>query len=67
MNMNNLLHRLYMVRNAEFSPHHQRMCVLGYLGAMLEVDKIEWDEYLRLAFLADNACKYREMDLQNAL
>jgi hypothetical protein len=66
MNMNNLLQRLRMVRNAEFNPHAQRMCLIGYIGAMLELEKITWEEYSRITDLADNACHQRRLENQNA-
>jgi len=52
MDMESLKHRLSMVRNAEFNAHAQRMCVIGYIGAMLEMNKITWPEYDRITTLA---------------
>lgn len=66
MDMESLKHRLSMVRNAEFNAHAQRMCVIGYIGAMLEMDKITWPEYDRITTLASNACEYRKKELDNA-
>jgi len=63
MDMDSLKHRLHMVRNAEFNAHAQRMCVVGYIGAMLEMSMITWTEYQRISAMADNACAYRRKEL----
>jgi hypothetical protein len=67
MNIESLLKRLWLVRNAEFNAHAQRMCVLGYLGAMLEMEKITYDEYNKILDLANNACQNRRMETCNAI
>lgn len=67
MNMKNLLARLYRVRNAPADPHAQRMCVLGYLGAMNEMNAINGRQYMIASDIADNACAYRRKELDGAL
>jgi len=67
MDTDKILARLQMVRNAEFDAHAQRMCVLGYVGALHELDIITGREYLIIADLADNACAYRRKELNGAL
>lgn len=67
MNTDKIRARLQIVRNAEFDAHAQRMCVLGYIGALHELDIITGREYLIIAEIADNACAYRRKELQNAI
>jgi len=67
MNTDKILARLQMVRNAEFDAHAQRMCVLGYLGALHEMNIITGRQYLIIADLADNACAYRRKELEGAI
>jgi hypothetical protein len=66
MKLSNLLERLDLVRSAEREPHGLRMAVLGYLGAMLELEHINVTEYLLASKLADNAYSCRTEELRNA-
>ncbi len=66
MKLSNLLARIELVRNADHDPHGPRMAVIGYLGAMLEMDHISVTEYLLAGKLADNAYSCRTEELRNA-
>jgi methylaspartate ammonia-lyase len=63
MNMNNLADRFKAIRYATYDPHAHRMCIIGYLGAMLELNKISSTEYIRLTDLSENAYLYRYGEL----
>jgi len=63
MNMSNLADRLKAVRYAKYDPHAYCMCIIGYLGAMLEMNKISSTEYIRLTDLSENAYLYRYGEL----